>query len=152
MMGSPESEAKRVSYEGPQRRVRITRPFYFGVYEVTQSEYERVMGSNPGAFTQGGRARESKPVSALDTSRLPVETVSWADAVEFCRLLSAMSREKSAGRVYRLPTEAEWEFSSLESSLCPNRPENTVKTGFSPFRVRCRKHPQASQNAGFGCH
>ncbi len=119
MMGSPESEAKRVSYEGPQRRVRITRPFYFGVYEVTQSEYERVMGSNPSAFTQGGRARESKRVSALDTSRFPVERVSWEDAVEFCRRLSAMSQEESAGRVYRLPTEAEWEYACRAGTTTP---------------------------------
>ena len=80
--------------EKPVHKVTLTQPFYLGVYEVTQDEYERVMGSNPSKFK--GR-------------RNPVEQVSWDDAVEFCRKLSSLPEEKSAGRVYRLPTEAEWE-------------------------------------------
>ncbi|MDZ7619216.1 MAG: formylglycine-generating enzyme family protein [Patescibacteria group bacterium] len=101
MMGSPESELYRGSAEGPQHRVRITRPFYFGVYEVTQGQYEQVIGGNPSMF---------RKVPGHDTSRFPVDRVSWYDAVEFCRKLSAIPAEISAGRVYRLPTEAEWEY------------------------------------------
>ncbi|MCY2987641.1 MAG: formylglycine-generating enzyme family protein [Planctomycetota bacterium] len=100
MMGSPESEAKREGNE-TQHQVRITRPFYLGVYEVTQEEYERVIGKNPSIFRSG---------SGQDTSRFPVESISWDDAVEFCRELSSLPGERSAGRVYRLPTEAEWEY------------------------------------------
>jgi len=76
-------------------KVTLTQPFELGVYEVTQEQYEKVMGRNPSHF--------------LDPQN-PVEKVSWYDAVEFCRKLSAMSAEKSAGYVYRLPTEAEWEY------------------------------------------
>jgi formylglycine-generating enzyme required for sulfatase activity len=108
MMGSPDSEEGRDSDEGPQHRVRITRPFYFGMYQVTQGQYERVMGTNPSAFSRDGR--NSDRVSGQDTSRFPVENVSWNDAVEFCRKLSALPAERSAGREYRLPTEAEWEY------------------------------------------
>ena len=95
-MGSPDTEAQRSPNEGPQHTVEISRPFYMGVYEVTQGEYEKVMGVNPSSF---------KTVSGQDTSRFPVEQVSWNDAVEFCQKLSAKD-----GVTYRLPTEAEWEY------------------------------------------
>ena len=108
MMGSPESEKNRHSDEGPQHLVRITRPFYFGMHQVTQEEYERVMGTNPSYFSAGGGGRDR--VSGMDTRRFPVERVSWNDAVEFCRRLSALPAECSASRKYRLPTEAEWEY------------------------------------------
>ncbi len=81
--------------EGPQHRVRITRPYWLGATDVTQEEYQRVMGSNPSKF-QGDPQR-------------PVEQVSWDDAVEFCRKLSALPGEKAAKRRYGLPTEAQWE-------------------------------------------
>ena len=76
-------------------QVTLTQPFYMGVHEVTQEQCFRVMGVNPSEFK--GR-------------RNPVEQVSWHDAVEFCQKLSSLPKEKSAGRVYRLPTEAEWEY------------------------------------------
>ncbi len=114
MMGSPETEADRDSSEEMLHRVRITKPFYLGMYEVTQSEYERVMGRNPSAFSSSGD--RSERVSGSDTSRFPVETVAWKDAMEFCRRLSATDAERSAGRVYRLPTEAEWEYACRAGS------------------------------------
>ena len=75
--------------------VTLTTPFRMGIHEVTQAQYEQVMGSNPSRF--GGAEN-------------PVEKVSWDDAVEFCRKLSALPAEKAAGNRYRLPTEAEWEY------------------------------------------
>ena len=75
--------------------VTLTQPFYMGVHEVTQTQYEQVMGSNPSKFK--GRSN-------------PVEKVSWDDAVSFCQKLSSLRDEQAAGRVYRLPTEAEWEY------------------------------------------
>lgn len=90
LMGTPETEEGREINEGPQHRVRITKPFFLGAYEVTQSQYETVMGTNPAKFKGTDQ---------------PVESVSWEEAVEFCRKLS--TRE---GRTYRLPTEAEWEY------------------------------------------
>jgi len=80
---------------GGTHKVTLTKPFELGVYEVTQEQYEQVMGSKPSTFKG---------------PQNPVEQVSWDDAVEFCRKLSELAEEKSAGYVYRLPTEAEWEY------------------------------------------
>ena len=88
----------------PPHRVRITQPFYLGIHEVTQDAYERVMGVNP---------------SGCKEPRHPVETVHWNDAVEFCHRLAALPAEKAAGRVYRLPTEAEWEFACRAGTTTP---------------------------------
>ena len=95
LMGSPESEANPYHQEGPQHRIRITQPFYLGAHEVTQEQYERVMGKNPSKFKG---------------QLLPVDSVSYDDAVSSCQRLSALPSERSAGRTYRLPTEAEWEY------------------------------------------
>jgi formylglycine-generating enzyme required for sulfatase activity len=103
MMGSPDSDSDAGSNEKPQHKVRITKPFYLGVYEVTQAEYERVMETNPSWFSPRGMAKEK--VAGLDTGRFPVEYVSWEDATKFCKKLSAKE-----GKTYRLPTEAEWEY------------------------------------------
>lgn len=81
--------------EAPPHEVTLTKPFYLGVHEVTQEQYASVMGKNP---------------SNHEGANSPVERVSWDDAMEFCRRLSEAPREKAAGRVYRLPTEAEWEY------------------------------------------
>ena len=91
LMGSPADDPDKSSKETPQHRVRITKPYYLGVYEVTQGEYQKVMGKNPSEFK--GLTR-------------PVEQVSWEDATEFCRKLSQTDTRFS----YRLPTEAEWEY------------------------------------------
>jgi len=116
LMGSPETEENRSDNEY-QHRVRIAKPFYLGVYEVTQSEYEGVMGKNPSAFSKDG-ARSDK-VGAMDTSRFPVEAVSWENAVEFCQKLSELPEEKRFGCVYRLPTEAEWEYACRAGTRTP---------------------------------
>jgi formylglycine-generating enzyme required for sulfatase activity len=71
--------------------VKITKGFDMGVYEVTQEQYQKVMGTNPSHFT--------------GEDNLPVETVSWDNALEFCKKLS-----QKEGKTYRLPTEAEWEY------------------------------------------
>ena len=110
-MGSPASEAEREDDE-TQHRVRITEPFLLGIYEVTQAEWEKVMGSQPSYFSQQGGGADD--VRGQDTSRFPVESVSWHDATEFCRRLSA--RE---GRTYRLPTEAEWEYACRAGTTTP---------------------------------
>ena len=98
VMGSPDSDMDRDSGE-TQHTVTLTKDFYMSKYEVTQKEYLAVMGNNPSSFTS-------------DLNR-PVERVSWNDALSYCAKLTAS--EKSAGRlsagwVYRLPTEAEWEY------------------------------------------
>jgi len=96
---SPPFHLHRSSAEGPQTDVIISRGFWMGKYETTQGEYLAVMGYNPSAFTG-------------DANR-PVEQVRWFDATNYCGRLTG--REQAAGRiptncVYRLPTEAEWEY------------------------------------------
>jgi formylglycine-generating enzyme required for sulfatase activity len=115
LMGSPDSDKNATAGEKPQHRVRITKPFHLGVYEVTQAEYRRVMNANPSWFSMGG-IRKAK-VAGLDTRRFPVEFVSRENAVEFCRRLGAMPEEQQAGRVYRLPTEAEWEYACRAGTI-----------------------------------
>src|SRR5262249_10690798 len=75
LMGSPKSEEGRYADEGPQHEVVITRPFYIGVYEVTQEEYLTVMRTNPSWFSEEGGGKDK--VKDLDTRRFPVEQVSW---------------------------------------------------------------------------
>src|SRR5436853_85884 len=64
----------------------------------------------PGSSAPATRGGKDK-VKDQDTSKFPVEQVSWEEATEFCRKLSALPKERAAGRAYRLPTEAEWEYS-----------------------------------------
>lgn len=77
-------------YEKAIHQVEISKAFYMGMTEVTQAQWKAVMGKNP---------------SRRKDDNLPVEKVSWADAVEFCSKLSEIE-----GEIYRLPTEAEWEY------------------------------------------
>jgi formylglycine-generating enzyme required for sulfatase activity len=109
-MGSPNDEKGRFDTEGPQHEVEISKAFYLAECKVTQEQYKRLTGKSPSYFSADGGGEEK--VRGLDTSRFPVETVSWHEAVEFCRLLSELPEEKRAGRVYRLPTEAEWEYAA----------------------------------------
>jgi formylglycine-generating enzyme required for sulfatase activity len=96
VMGSPVSESGRHNDEGPQTHVTLTKPFWLGKTEVTQAQWAAIMGNNPSNFKG---------------DNLPVEQVSWNDAMEYCRKLT----ERLAGRlpvgyVYTLPTEAQWEY------------------------------------------
>src|SRR5262249_28078986 len=108
LMGSPPAEAERDPEEMPHE-VTIGRPFYLGVHEGTQGQYQQVTGKNPAFF---GPKQDRTPDH-------PVEQVRWADAVEFCKKLSALPAEKAAGRVYRLPTEAEWEYACRAGTTTP---------------------------------
>ena len=95
-MGSNEGR----NDEKPVHHVTISKGYWLGKYEVTQSEYQTITGDNPSNFKGGNK---------------PVDSVNWNDAVSFCKKLT--ERERAAGRLpagyeYRLPTEAEWEFAA----------------------------------------
>ena len=106
-MGSPLEEHARLPNEGPQINVSLTAGYWIGCYEVTQAQFTGIMERNPSQFRQ---------------PRHPVENVSWADAKLFCNLLTNF--EKDAGRlpegyVYRLPSEAEWEYAARGGTSTP---------------------------------
>ncbi|MFM8729224.1 MAG: formylglycine-generating enzyme family protein [Planctomycetaceae bacterium] len=93
-MGSPASEKYRYDNE-TQHQLTLTKPFYMGRTEVTQGQWKKVIGTE--TWKGAGYVQEGDDYPAV--------YVSWDDAVEFCKKLSAME-----GKVYRLPTEAEWEY------------------------------------------
>jgi len=99
LMGSPDSDQYAQSDEKPQHRVRITEPFYLGKYQITQEQWEAVMGGNPSRFPG---------------PRNPVEQVSWEDCQAFLGKLN--ERYPSPGAIFRLPTEAEWEYACRAGS------------------------------------
>jgi len=103
-MGIPADEVDGNVWEGPQTAVTISRGFLMGEYEVTQGEFLALAGTNP--------SNCQPPHFPEDLTR-PVENVTWFEATNYCGLLT--ERERAAGRistnsVYRLPTEAEWEY------------------------------------------
>lgn len=98
LMGSPENEPYRNNWEGPQHRVAVPS-FFMGKYPVTQKQWFIVS-----TFSKVATDLESEP-SSFKGDDLPVENVSWNDAVEFCKRLSLHT-----GKQYRLPSESEWEY------------------------------------------
>jgi formylglycine-generating enzyme required for sulfatase activity len=108
-MGSPDSERGRDPDEGPVRDVVIPRSFYMGRYEVTQEQYEAVMGQNPSQFRG---------------PRHPVESVSSFEAQEFCERAS-----RRLGREVRLPTEVEWEYACRAGTTTPFGTGDTLGSG-----------------------
>jgi formylglycine-generating enzyme required for sulfatase activity len=141
-MGSPSSEPDRGSDEA-QHRVRITRPYWLGKYEVTQAQWQAVMGRAP---------------SRVKGALRPVENVSWDDAVEFCAKLT--NQERAAGRLpagyrYTLPTEAEWEYACRAGTTTPFSTGNNLTTyqanydGNYPYTWHAKgKNRKATTNVG----
>jgi formylglycine-generating enzyme required for sulfatase activity len=128
-MGSPAGEPERFDYEGPQHQVTVSS-FYMGKYEVTQREYQEIMGTNPSNFKG---------------DNLPVEQVSWYEAIEYCNRRSQKEGLTPAyiisgtgdGRTvtwnrnangYRLPTEAEWEYACRAGTTTPFNTGNNITT------------------------
>jgi uncharacterized protein (TIGR02996 family) len=95
---------------GQQRQVAVPHEFYLGAFPVTQEQWQAVVGRNPSYFSRrGGGSAKVRGFSDADLNRFPVERVSWDDAQEFLKRLN--EREANNGFLYRLPTEAEWEYS-----------------------------------------
>jgi formylglycine-generating enzyme required for sulfatase activity len=109
LMGTPRNAASEKQHE-----VELTKDFYLGVYEVTQGQYKQVMGVNPSDFCATGSG--AGKVQGQNTTDFPVEQVNWHDAQKFVEKLNSLDVRKGAGRKYRLPTEAEWEYACRAGS------------------------------------
>ena len=120
-MGSDHGE----SNEKPIHTVKISKGYYMGIYEVTQEQYQKVMGTNPSEFK--------------GDDNLPVETVSWNDAVKFCENFS-----QKEGKTYRLPTEAEWEYAC--------RAGTTSEYSFGDSESQLVDYAWYNQNSGTSSH
>ncbi|MBK1989396.1 formylglycine-generating enzyme family protein [Sphaerospermopsis aphanizomenoides BCCUSP55] len=108
LMGSPENEPKRYKDESPQHQVTV-QPFGMGIYPVTQAQWKAVVSK----CSQVNRELNPDP-SYFKGNNLPVESISWYDAVEFCERLSRLT-----GKKYRLPSEAEWEYACRAGTTTP---------------------------------
>jgi formylglycine-generating enzyme required for sulfatase activity len=140
-MGSPTNEPARVAQEGPQTLVTIRYGFWMGKYEVTQRDYLTVMGSNPSWFNGIRPVYDpgcdcNRNVDYGGDLNRPVEQVSWTDAVAYCAALT--TRERKAGRlpagyVYRLPTDAEWEYACRAGTTTPFHYGRELRSGMANF-------------------
>src|SRR5271155_4162909 len=96
--------------KGSAKKTEIKEDFEIAIHTVTQGQWQAVMGNNPSAYSRGGRLKDKvKDIKDEDLKHFPVETVSWNDAQEFIKKLN--EQEKENGFRYRLPSEAEWEYS-----------------------------------------
>jgi formylglycine-generating enzyme required for sulfatase activity len=155
-MGSPDDDKDVQSNEKPQREVRISRPFYLGVFEVTQAQYHAVTGQNPSYFSSTGGGRSV--IAGQSTDQHPVETFSWLEAVRFCNTLSEREGLKPFyeidadnvqvpdwnGTGYRLPTEAEWEYACRAGS--------TTRYGFGDDQGELSKYAWFGKDLEKGTH
>jgi len=156
-MGSPDGNGEGDTH--PQHEVRIARPFYLGVTEVSQAQYEAVMGNTPSFFSATGKGMDN--VAGQSTGQHPVETVSWLDAVKFCNKLSELEGRKPFYEIdgetvrvpdwkapgYRLPTEAEWEYA------CGGDPADLNEHAWSSDNSGSVTHPVGQKLTNrFGLH
>ena len=123
-MGSPADEKGHEEDEA-RHRVRISRPFRIGATEVTQAQWQAVMGRRRGRF---------------EGADLPVEDVSWNEAVAFCERLS-----KAEGKTYRLPTEAEWEYACRAGAAGRFAGEPLADFAWFDDTSDARTHPVATK-------
>jgi formylglycine-generating enzyme required for sulfatase activity len=100
----------------PRHKVTLTKPFYLGKYPVTQEQYVKLIGKNPIWF-QVGKGGADKLGDVKDTTRFPVEQVSWNEADAFCNILMDKHNAQTPATLrqlkyrFALPTEAQWEYS-----------------------------------------
>ncbi len=113
LMGSPDTEKGHISRESPQHWVTIS-PFLMGKYQVTQAQWQTVMGKNP---------------SYLQGENLPVENISWKDCIIFCNKLSQI-----IGKECRLPSEAEWEYACRAGTTTPFYFGETITSDLANYR------------------
>lgn len=128
-MGSPLREKRRKLWESPVHRVTIKYPFYLGRYPVTQEQWSKVMGNNPSYFRG---------------EKHPVENVSWEDVQAFVRKINAVENTGGKSSVYRLPTEAEWEYAA--------RAGNSGSYFFGDDESKLKEYAWFLKNSGLETH
>ena len=138
MMGSPKEELDRQDDEA-LHRVTLTKGFWIGKYEVTQGQWEALMGMNPSQFNSAGKDS-------------PVEQVSWEDAMRFCAKMNQLEKEAgrlSDGYVYTLPTEAQWEYACRAGTSTPlnNGKTPSTRDGSCPLMDEVGWYSENSQGA-----
>jgi formylglycine-generating enzyme required for sulfatase activity len=122
-MGSPTYEPERRPNESPQHLVTL-KSFFIGASPVTQAQWAAVVTARPARLSHG---LDPFP-SSFKGRDLPVETISWYEADEFCRRLTQMT-----GRDYRLPSEAEWEYACRAGSTGPFNVGPTITTDLANY-------------------
>jgi formylglycine-generating enzyme required for sulfatase activity len=138
LMGSPENELERFTSEGPQHEVALSQ-FFMAKYPITQTQW-RVVAAMP----QVNRALNTNP-SRFKGNLLPVEQVSWYEAVEFCdRFTIATNRQ------YRLPTEAEWEYACRAETMTPFHFGETITTDLANYCGEDRKIGETDYSGFYG--
>ena len=157
-MGSPDTDKDAEDAEKPQHRVRITRPFYLGVHEVTRGQFRQFVdnahyqteaekdGKGGVGWNEGANNIEQNPrytwreAGFEQTDLHPVVNVSWNDALAFAKWLS-----KKEGKTYRLPTEAEWEYASRAGTttryFCGDDAEGLAEVANVADGTAKAKHP-----------
>ncbi len=158
---------EHIQGEAPRHRVVLKQPFYLGIHEVTQAQYQKLMSVNPSYFCPQGTGKDL--VAGVDTARFPVEMVSWQDAANFCVRLSEQeaippcyswdgeSIKLREGAGYRLPSEAEWEFACRAGTSTKfwngNETENLKQIGWFGENSTGRPHDVGELPASpFGLH
>ena len=129
-MGSAYPEQSRANDEGPVRRIKISRPFYIGRYEVTHAQWKAVMG-----YT----------LSHLKDPDVPADGIHWSHAVDFCRRMS-----ESQFETFRLPTEAEWEYACRAGTVTAysygNNPSHLAQFAWFNSNSYHKTHPVGQKN------